>query len=449
MRPLFALLALVFLALPAQAQTPSAKAALVARAEALVDALLAGDTETLSADFNARMHAAMPPEQLATLAPTLRAQLGAAQERLGTRVETQPLTTTVVVTQQFEQVAADVRVMFDAEGQVAGLFVAPAQAPEEPSEEAAAAAWPPYADSTRYRAEEVTVDAGAGLPLGATLLVPASEAPVPGVVLVHGSGPSDRDGTQGPNKPLRDLAVGLASEGVAALRFEKRTKAHPASFAGGAYTVAEESIDDALAALDVLRQHPGVDPERLFVAGHSLGGTLAPRIAQAAAERGTPVAGIVVLAGGARPLDVILEDQLDYLDTVAPDGRAQRAAIRGDLARVRALTPGDASSTEPVFHLPPAYWLDLRAHPPAPLAAALGVSVLVVHAGRDYQVPEADFAVWQEALADAPDATLRRYPALGHLLAAGEGPSTPAEYERQGFVDASLVEETAAWVRSR
>ncbi|MEP0545769.1 MAG: alpha/beta fold hydrolase [Rhodothermales bacterium] len=441
MRRQIPVLALLLLVVPVQAQTPSADAALVARAEALVDALIAGNTETVAADFNEQMQAALSPEQLAGLAPSLHAQLGAPRERVGTRVEAQPPITTVVVTQRFERATADVLVSFDAEGRVAGLFVRPTPPPPAPP------TWPPYADSSRYRTEGATVDAGVGLPLGATLLVPDADGPVPGVVLVHGSGPSDRDGTQGPNKPLRDLAVGFASEGVSTLRFDKRTTVYPASFADTTYTVAEESIDDALAALDVLRRHPGIDPARLFVVGHSLGGTLAPRIAQRAAQRGTPVAGIAVLAGGARPLDVILEDQLAHLDDVAPEGASRRAPIRDDIARIRALTPADTSRADPIFHAPPAYWLDLAVHPPAPIAAALGVPVLVVHAGRDYNVPDADFAVWQGALADAPGATLRRYPTLNHLLFAGEGLSTPAEYERQGFVDAALVRETAAWIR--
>ncbi|MEM1041619.1 MAG: DUF3887 domain-containing protein [Bacteroidota bacterium] len=439
-------LAFALLLLPVPALAQPADTAFVARAEMLVDALLAGDTETVAADFNEQMHTALPPERLATLGPTLQAQLGVRQERLGARVEPGPVTT-VVVTERFERATVDVRVSFDAEGKVAGLFVRPV--PPEEAAEVEPSALPPYADETAYRSEDVTVDAGVGLPLGGTLLVPESDAPVPGVVLVHGSGPSDRDGTVGPNKPLRDLAVGSASDGVAVLRFEKRTKAHPEAFAGGTYTVFDESIEDALTALDLLRGHPDVDPERLFVAGHSLGGMLAPRTARSAAERGVPVAGYVVLAGGARPLEDIVEDQLDYLDGVAPDADGQRATIRKALAAVRALAPADSASTEPILGAPPAYWLDLRAHAPATLAADLGVPVLVVHGGRDYQVPDADFAVWQDALADAPHATLRRYPSLNHLLVSGEGPSAPAEYEQPGFVDATLVGETAEWIRSQ
>src|SRR5690554_1857929 len=93
---------------------PSPDSVLIDRAEQLVDALLAGDTEAVAADFNAQMRAALSPEQLASLTPTLRAQLGAPTERLGTRIEAQPPNRTVIVTQAFEQAVADVRVTFDA-----------------------------------------------------------------------------------------------------------------------------------------------------------------------------------------------------------------------------------------------------------------------------------------------------------------------------------------------
>ena len=89
----------------------------------------------------------------------------------------------------------------------------------------------------------------------------------PGVVLVHGSGPNDRDETIGPNKPFRDLAWGLATRGIAVLRYEKRTKRHRLKMAllANSLTVKEETIDDAVAAVTTLHAVEEIDASRIFV----------------------------------------------------------------------------------------------------------------------------------------------------------------------------------------
>lgn len=76
------------------------------------------------------------------------------------------------------------------------------------------------------------------------------------MVLVAGSGPSDRDESIGPNKPLRDLAYGLATRDIAVLRFDKRTYARPQDFADGEQTVDAEVTDDVLAALRGCARRP-------------------------------------------------------------------------------------------------------------------------------------------------------------------------------------------------
>ena len=88
------------------------------------------------------------------------------------------------------------------------------------------------------------------------------------MVLLAGSGSLDRDETIGRNKPLKDVAWGLASRGVAVLRFDKVTYAHAAELRDAReFTLSDEYLPQATAAVKLLQQHAGVDSARVYRAG--------------------------------------------------------------------------------------------------------------------------------------------------------------------------------------
>jgi dienelactone hydrolase len=274
------------------------------------------------------------------------------------------------------------------------------------------------------------------------------------VVLVHGSGPQDRDETLGPNKPFRDLAWGLASQGVAVLRYDKRTFAHKALFTPeliARATVKEETVADALLAVQLLRQTPAIDPEQIFVLGHSLGATLAPRIGQ----QDPALAGLIIMAGMTRSLEDTILDQYTYLYSLSGSMTdAQKAELDELKVKVARVKDPNLSDLVPAKDLPlgvpPAYWLDLRNYQPAEVAKSLAMRILVLQGGRDYQVTRAgDFPAWQHALGEKSSAVLKVYPRLFHLFMAGEGPSTPQEYLIEGHVSEEVVQDIALWVREQ
>jgi uncharacterized protein len=331
-------------------------------------------------------------------------------------------------------------------GQLAGLQLAPLSAA------APIAPWAPagYADPTSFDEQEVTLGADP-LAVPGTLTLPHGTGPWPGVVLLAGSGSLDRDETIGRNKPLKDIAWGLATRGVAVLRFDKVTYTHAAQLKDARdFTLSDEYVPHATAGVKVLQGHAGVDSERVFVLGHSLGGTVAPRIAEA--DRS--VAGIILLAGGAQPLHWVIVRQTRYLASLNPDAAtASQPVIDALTEKARMVDSPELSISTPVGELPlgaPAgYWLDLRGYDPAELAAALATPMLILQGGRDYQVTvDDDLARWKAALDGRPDVTIRVYPDFNHLFVAGSGRSTPSEYEPAQHVDPAVITDIAKWLET-
>jgi dienelactone hydrolase len=293
--------------------------------------------------------------------------------------------------------------------------------------------------------------------LPGTLSIPNGGGRYAAVVLVHGSGPQDADETIGPNKPFKDLAWGLASRKIAVLRYNKRTLEHAASFkdAMSGLTVKEETIDDARAAVALLAQQPEIDPKRIFVIGHSLGGMLAPRIAQ-----GDPqVAGIILMAGTLnRSLGQVIVEQLKYLASLegANPAEAQAQISAAEKAAKEIDSPElkpDATVNVLGSAIPGSYWLDLRGYDSVRLAAQLKIPILVLQGDRDFQVTVPDYEAWKKPFAGDPRVTFKLYPGLHHLFmpseAKGSALATPADYEKPGHVVEAVVSDIASWVSSQ
>jgi dienelactone hydrolase len=429
--------------------TPAAANDLVKTAKTVVDNLAKGDYPAVVAAFDTSLQSKLTPDTLKQSWQGLTDKLGAYQQQTGTTSGTLQGYQEVSVTCQFEKGAMDVRVVFNTQGNVVGINFMQAgtgSATVEPYSP------PSYAKTDSFHESEVTVGSGEWA-LPGTLTVPNGSGPFPAVVLVHGSGPNDRDETIGPNKPFKDLAWGLASQGIAVLRYDKRTKAHAALFTPevlATLTVKQETTDDALLAVNLLRQTAGIDPKRVFVLGHSLGATVAPRIGQ----QDPALAGLILLAGLTRPFEDAVLDQETYLASLSgPLTDQQKAELEKVKAAVARVKDPNLSSATPASDLPlntPAsYWLDLRGYHPEEVAKSLAMPLLVLQGERDYQVsPTLDFPAWQKALAGKSNATLKLYPALNHLFIAGTGAPNPQEYQTPGHVSEQVVTDIAQFVKA-
>lgn len=289
------------------------------------------------------------------------------------------------------------------------------------------------------------------VPLPAVLTLPAGKGPFRAVLIVHGSGAGDRDLTVGPVKPYRDIAWGLAQQGVAVLRFDKRAKVAPMWYAGKAFTVWDETVQDAASALALLRAQPEIDGRHVVMIGHSLGGMLAPRIATADGK----LAGIVLLAGATRAL---LADQVErqfaYIASISQDDsttlaavKAQQALMAPRIARIRALTPADSADPTMILGAPAKYFLDLNAYDPAVAMRSVHLPLLILQGLRDYQVTPEQLDDYLRVLGPRENVTVGRYESLGHLFIPGVGVPSPADYAKPGHVDPSVMTDIAAWVK--
>lgn len=297
---------------------------------------------------------------------------------------------------------------------------------------------PEYANPLRFEEADVTLDVD-DRPTQGTLTLPYGGATV-GVVLLTGGGPFDRDETSGPNKPMKDLAWGLASRGVAVLRYDKPSFTYPELFAQPGFTMTQEYVPHAVAAVRTLSEYV----DQVFLIGHSMGGKVAPKVA--AAEPG--VAGLVIMAGDTQPMHHAAVRVMKHLATIDPAmvpaelvEKFERQAAVVDSADLSPETP------DLPFGAPGSYWLDLRTYEAVATAAKLDVPILILQGGRDYQVTVADdLPGWQDGLADHPATTIEILAADNHQFIAGTGASTPADYELEGHVDPVALGTILDWL---
>jgi uncharacterized protein len=282
----------------------------------------------------------------------------------------------------------------------------------------------------------------------ATLCLPAgAKGKVPVVVLVHGSGAHDRDETIGPNKPFRDLARGLAAEGIATLRYEKRTHAFLAQINPSTLTLDDETIDDAVAALAFARTLPEADPGKVFILGHSQGATFSPVIAERGKARGA-----ILMAAMERPVDQTIQEQIAFQGKRAgkPDEEIAKQVdgLKKTFARVRS---GEAPDQEMVFLANALYWRSFLSHDTLAELRRLQAPVLLLQGGKDVQVLKVDYDLARQALAGkAPEmAEAHWFPDLNHLFFPVEGDPTGAEYGREANIPAEVIRTIGAWVRKQ
>ncbi|HOK30221.1 MAG TPA: alpha/beta fold hydrolase [bacterium] len=405
-------------------------------ARSFIDSLVAERFTEIEMSFTEELSKAIPGETLKAVWESIISTLGKFNEILDIKITEYKEYRIASVICDFERGTLEIQITFDKELRIAGLYFLQPQfkATYTP---------PSYANQDSFTEIEVVLGDGKWK-LPGLLTLPKTDKPYPAVVLVHGSGPNDKDETIGTNKPFKDLAWGLASRGIAVLRYEKRTRYYGEESLIEGFTVNEEVIEDVISAVDFLYQREEIDKNKIFILGHSLGGMLAPRIA----EKTDKVRGIIMLAGTIKDLLEIIPKQAKYLASL--DSKITEEEMREieDLEKkIEDIKSSKVGKDENILGAPGSYWLDLINYNPLESIKNLELPILVLQGDRDYQVTVDDFKLWQEELKDKPNVTFKLYKGLNHLFIYGEGKSTTEEYYRPGNVSQEVIEDIANWIK--
>ncbi|WP_231464614.1 DUF3887 domain-containing protein [Pedobacter sp. Leaf132] len=378
-------------------------------------------------------------ENLKKLWTDLHTSLGKSESIDAVQSKVQGQFFAVTVEGKFERGTQDFILGFNKAQKIVGFFLVPkVNSPKYLS--------PAYADTTLYT-EKTAYITTPGHQLAAVITVPKNAKNFPLVVFVHGSGSYDMDETVGPNKPFKDLAAGFAAQGIASIRYVKRTLIYANEFQK-AFTVKEEVLDDANQALLMAKTVPGVDLKGIYLFGHSLGGMLATKIAASFPD----LSGVIMAAAPARKLTDLIIDQNKYLFSKMNDttqkSKEQFDKLIAEFSKSKITQAGTMKPDSVILGLPVSYWVDLNNYDQ--VAAAKNITkprILVLQGGNDYQVTEEDFNLWKTNLAGKQNVEFKFYPGINHLLSQQLEKGTGTQYQTFSSVSATLINDIIAWIK--
>ncbi len=354
--------------------------------------------------------------------------------------EESPLGNMVTLTYKVEgyPTTIDIKIKYDNDGQVYDLTfeTTPAESKYK---------LPTYANMDNFTEKNVMIgDRKYKLP--GVLSIPKGNGPFPAVVLVHGSGASDKDETYGDTKIFRDISAGLASKGVAVLRYDKRTKEYGCiSSVDTKLDLNKETVNDAVDAVSLLKKTEGIDSNKVFVLGHSLGAMLTSTIIKDCSDNGA--AGGIMMAGPVDFLDTFLE-QSKYLNSIGGMKEAQLKNVENlyNLVKNNKDFPGNMTESTPLFNAYPYYWLSVKNSTQVSDAINIKSPLLILQGKRDYQVAVSNLDKWKNILKDKQNVKYNSYDKLNHFFIEGEGKMTPEEYGKPANIPDYVINDISNWI---
>lgn len=343
---------------------------------------------------------------------------------------------TVDVILKYELNGLKLTLAYDSNNNIAGLLLNYEPVKEELS------------SNGKFEEQEIYIGDGEQK-LNGILTLPKDVEKPPVVIMVQGSGQSDMDETIGAvaNKPFKDIAHGLAENGIASIRYNKRYYQYPEA-APKDLTIQGEVIDDANLAIELASNNKDLNNEKIFVLGHSLGGMLAPEIAKG----NDKVSGIISLAGSPRKLEDIIYDQNnDAVNAMADKSDAEKEElmkqVKAEVNKVKNLKEEDKSQA--IFGINSEYWISLNNIDTGKILKELSIPMLFLQGEDDFQVyADVDYKQWQELCVGKDNAEFKLYPKLNHLFMKSNGKTDVTEYDTKGNVDEAVISDISNWINN-
>lgn len=337
---------------------------------------------------------------------------------------------------KFEKLNLNIKIVVNQKQEISGFWITPYTGKSDYK-------IPDYVNVAKFR--EVDVEFGLEKwKISGTLTIPTRVQKPPVVILIHGSGPNDRDETIGPNKPFKDLAWGIATNKIAVLRYDKRTKLYGHKIDAREVTVRNEVIEDALEAIKFIKNRSDLDTNNVFLIGHSLGAMLSPAIVHEA----KCIKGVILLASPAKRLEEKILEQFKYIFSL--DGKIEdeeRTSINQLEKQIDSLSKKIISEDTQILGMYPRYFYELANLNPIEYSKKLNIPILIMQGERDYQVTMEDFDIWKKELGSLENVKLISYPNLNHLFMSGEGKSTPEEILKPNNVSKAIIDDIINWIQ--
>ena len=304
--------------------------------------------------------------------------------------------------------------------------------------------------------EKIIVGEGTKYPLNGILTLPDEiNDKVPAVVFVHGSGASNMDEKVGKLTPFKDIAEGLAKQGIASLRYNKRSYSYGFKMLREKnVTVKVETIEDAVMAADLLREDSRIDTDNIYIVGHSMGAMLAPRID---AEGGN-FKGLILMAGSPRTLEKIMMDQNQMVlgqvkGITGMIVKKQVAKLSKLFDGLYEMTDEEAKSKKVGGGTTLYYFKEMGEHPASMYLEKIEKPILILQGEKDFQATvEKDFEGYKHLLGEKENVTFQLYEGLNHAFVPsvyGNIMKAKQEYNVEQRVSEKVIIDIASWIHEQ